>query len=269
MQFYSHSWTLLALFCSVFTVGTEIILPVKHDMDAISKGTIDGDWTNPVVDDSDITGKDEDSRNSDIRLNANTIVDKQGRYKRKALFSDSGYGSRLTAGSNIAHDYLALKKVFGNVGPGKRSDIGVDFYKRKLYKVPKLKPKRDYEYDSWLRAGDSMANSMLARKRLYGTFRRGRRYDAAPFSKNSEPFSNMDVDGGNVVDWSAASSDILGDALSGTEETNEETDDGGEVEKRRLVSDSGYSSRIDAANDVAADLAAVHDVFGMYGPGKR
>ena len=222
MQLFSHSWTLLALFCSVFTVGTEIILPVKHDTAAISKGTIDGDWTKPVVDDSDITGKDEDSRNSDIRLNANTIVDKHSRYKRKALFSDSGYGSRLTAGSNLAHDYLALKKVFGNVGPGKRSDIGVDFYIRGLYKVPKLKPKRDYEDDSWLRAGDNMADSMLGRKRLYGTFRHGRRYDAAPFSKNSEPFSNMGVERRNVIDWSAANSDILGDALSSTEETKEE-----------------------------------------------
>lgn len=40
------------------------------------------------------------------------------------------------------------------------------------------------------------------------------------------------------------------------------------TQKRYLMSDSGYGSRIDAANKLARGLSVV-DVFGKYGPGKK
>ena len=35
------------------------------------------------------------------------------------------------------------------------------------------------------------------------------------------------------------------------------------------LSDAGYASRIQAANDVAHDIQTKEDVYGVYGPGRR
>ena len=260
MQYVNHSWALLAFFCSTIA-GTEIILPVKHDRNFFSKGIIGGEWTDTANDDLEITGGSKDDLYN-THNGVSKVNEKHERYKRTPVFSDSGYGSRLTAGSNIAHDYLALKKVFGNAGPGKRSGVHTNWFDR-----PKVKPKRDYGYGSRLRAGEQMGNSVLARNSLYGIHGPGRkRYGhAAPLYQSSEPVFDTNIGRMAAIEWLAENNNPLYDRLA----TNEETDGSENVEKRRLVSDSGYSSRIDAANNVATDLNAIHDVFGIYGPGKR
>ena len=267
MQRAKHSWTFLVFCCYIeIIVGAAVLLPVKTDGEAISKGTVDADSTYSA-NDLDMTGESKEDF-SDDKVNIHD------RFKRTAVFSDSGYGSRLTAGSNLANDYLALQKVFGNGGPGKRSGADMQFYKLGIYGRPEVLLKRDHGYGSRLRAGDNISRSLLARNSLFGTYGPGRKrsgYYLAPSFRNPEPFFSdkmKDIDQLAATGWLSTNSDLVDDSAE-FEGTFGETDGGNGVEKRRLVSDSGYGSRIDAANNVASDLSAVHDVYGIYGPGKR
>ena len=196
------------------------------------------------------------------------------RVRRKAIFTDSGYGSRLSAGSNVAKDYLALQKVFGQQGPGKRAG-GDTMYD--MIQQPNV-IKRDHGYGSRVRAGDNLANLMLARQSLYGSYGPGRKRNDLRYNYLNGQLRPLALkaagDNGKIKQLVNDAVDILvnTDGLKGHNPVVVDSKDLSgeffEAPKRRVITDSGYGSRIDAASNVARDIAAIDDVFGIYGPGR-
>lgn len=228
MEHFTYALTFLLLYCSSVSVLSDTLSNMAtNDVDSISKEILTSGWTGSE-DNLDMPDKENTGRHYNLEDSVAFETKTHGRVKRAPLFSDNGYGSRLTAGSKLANDWLALKKVFGSVGPGKRSDDSISYDTNIV--------KRDHGYGSRVRAGHNIANSLLARNKVFGIYGPGRKR-AVYFQDEFSPYKT----GGDML----------------------------ETQKRRLVSDSGYGSRIAAANELARDLSAIDDVFGIYGPGKK
>ena len=175
--------------------------------------------------------KDLTEENNNTELTSLENYSKHHISKRGApIFSDSDYGSRLTAGSNLVQDRIAWHNVFGRGGPGKRS------FPRTIVPTTQADSGLGLRIDG-LHGEDisrDMYRYMLQKLRL------------AP-------------DGG--LDLRVSDSD--------SNYNNGEIVVVQSPQKRRLMTDGGYGSRIDAANKLAVDLSMVDYVFGRLGPGKR
>ena len=247
MQRSKLLWTFLFFSCSSVSVLTDSEFNDKND------GPMDSKWIT--------TENDKDySDVKTIGLNGDTqnLHQPLDRIKRDPVFSDSGYGSRLQAGSQLADDWLALQEVFGSEGPGKRSDGSMAYDIPRAYIL-----KRDHGYGSRVRAGHNVANSLLARNKLFGIYGPGRKRSQYPIKAvgDSRKMRELVTEAVNMLKHD--------NSLYDDESIRDDDMDMLKTQKRRLVSDSGYGSRIDAANKLARDLSAIDDVFGVYGPGKK
>ena len=269
----TYSLTFLLFSCSTVLVLSDVGFRNEHSSSTES----DTEFMHKerFASDNDFGGNGKDSYTK--RMNSETDQS-HDRFKRKAIFSDNGYGSRLTAGSNLANDYYALHSIFGQEGPGKRASERTIYDIKRPYVPSPVWIKRDHGYGSRIRAGSNFADSMLARNSLFGKYGPGRKRSenamnykflhgelqplAVNAGGNNRKIKQLVTD---TIDMLANTDELTGD---GSIHINDSDEDIYETQKRRVYTDSGYGSRIDAAANIARDVAAIDDVFGIYGPGR-
>ena len=151
------------------------------------------------------------------------------RHKR-STFTDAGYGSRLQAGSNVATSSDALRSIYGKFGPGKRS---INFFeqiqKERLKELERLQ-RLLAVYDDRLQKGGDIAHSN----------NRDDLIDTTGLETRSVDLKNL-----NIL-----------------------YDDNNTIKDKRLITDCGYGSRLQAGRNVAKSWDR-SGLFGIMGPGKR
>ena len=273
MLYLTYSLAFLLFSCSTVLVISDIGFRNEHSLSTES----DTEFMpkEPYTSDNDLGGDGKDSYTESMNSETDQSHD---RLRREAIFSDIGYGSRLTAGSNLANDYYALHSVFGQEGPGKRASERMIHDIKRPYVPSLVWIKRDHGYGSRVRAGSKFADSVLARNSLFGKHGPGRKrsenamnYEflrgelqplAVNAAGNNRKMEQLVTDN---IDMLTSTDELSGD---GSIPINDSDEDIYETPKRRVYTDSGYGSRINAAANIARDVAAIDAVFGIYGPGR-
>ena len=181
--------------------------------------------------------------------------------------ADNGYGSRLAAGSRLVQNQLAWHNIFGRGGPGKRSFSG-----RRVWSTQGAARENKHGSMSVFRDRNNNRNSkdnyrIMDNNALEIDNGLGLRINGLHRADNDWIDTHAStkrrlVDQGGLGLRVRESNGVYDDY-------NGEIDNVRSPQKRVLVNDSGYGSRIDAANKLAVDLSAMDYVFGRYGPGKR
>ena len=260
---------------------------VQSDDTSLSKGTNDDaelSIANNCLDSHRISnrnGEHEHTITNDKRVPDYSSKTKRrtDRFKRAPVFMDSGYGSRLSAVSELARD-MALQRLFGNVGPGKRSTK--IHHKQPIYSPFQMLTKRDHGYGSRVRAGHNIVNTQLARKNLFGAYGPGRKRNNENFNANfldeqldSEPLNansfgqskeseNSNRNAGLTAKYSEHDGPTIFRAFRNPWSVYETKPSSNDV-----ALDEGYRSRIEAADQLAHDLETKEKIFGKLGPGKK
>ena len=178
--------------------------------------------------------------------------------------SDAGYGSRIQVGHDVANVMNAKENVYGKYGPGKRAPSSVNTYGTFLADLYGLDSKRrhtlvvpshddsnhqkraiamDNGYWPRLRADANIDNAFVENEKLYGTNELVKRY-----IRSIDPVEHIYLR--PVNDHHPSTSDVI-------------------YNWHKDLSDVGYASRIQAANDVAHDMETKENLYGVYGPGRR
>ena len=192
-------WRVLNCFvlCVLINVSTEVPLPIDLTRDITGTKT-------EVVNENPIDKTErfsETYQNNDMfetlagsPNNAFDLHEDDGvglRRKRAAMpMSDHGYGSRLLAGQNMAHDMSIFGDVFGKYGPGKRA---FDFQLRDKKQLT------DHGYGSRVDAGSNMANSLWTKENIFGRSGPGKRsnlWRLNSFEHFGRPHNNFVTDSG-------------------------------------------------------------------------
>ena len=199
------------------------------------------------------------------------------------MFMDSGYGSRLSAVSELARD-MALRRLFGNGGPGKRSSHDMVNQRQQLPHLFREFTKRDHGYGSRVRAGHNMVNSLHARKNLFGAYGPGRKRNNVDFNDNflADQLDTVPLDANfdtktRESEISNHNADLPADyirlrgsgfvrALANPLQSYEPQSSSNDL---TLSLDEGYKSRIEAADQLAHDIETQEKIFGPLGPGRK
>ena len=161
------------------------------------------------------------------------FVDNPSRFLRlrRSVFTDAGYGSRLQAGSNVARSSHALRSIYGKFGQGKRS-----------IRLPK-------------QMDEDQLEGLQTIQRILSDDGCGYRLQAG---ENNGYFNDHDGHFG-----------MLRPGKRNMEVTDFDMLDGDNaIKNKRLSTDYGYGSRLQAGRNVAKALDG-NGLFGIMGPGKR
>ena len=203
---------------------------------------------------------DKDDGSEKITFSSNDIAPKENFQKRSVsrFSADSGYGSRLAAGSRLAQGQLAWHNIFGRGGPGKRSFTGY-----MTLSAHGAAPQGGDKPVSMSVFKDGNSDRVGA-ENMMGS--------ESVMSDNGYkiPYHELGLGMGGLRQYNKNGG--LGVTVGESNSENDEFDGGEDAirfpQKRRYGTDNGYGSRIAAGNRLA-DVSAVNYVFGRNGPGKR
>jgi hypothetical protein len=184
----------------------------------------------------------------------------------RSINTDSGYGSRIQAGTDVVNDLDIFKSVVGQYGPGKRAVSLLEGYPMNT----------DFGYGSRLRAGENIAQiwDKLGLFGLHGPGKRNGENQLNDFGITKRITTDFGYGSRSHAAENAAKYLSQGElfGIQGPGKRNNGFVKLGEsTEKdmsKRETTDYGYGARINAGENIAK-AAATRDLYGIYGPGKR